>query len=77
MTPAQQHIAAHCRNGRYDASKSAEDNVSIFNRQCLVGMIETGEITWKDLEAVGGVDLAGMVGKMMQRKEMDREERDE
>lgn len=63
MTPIQQHIAQHCRRGKYDAGKSVDENVSVFNLRCLTGMIETGEATFDDLEAVGGKPLVAAVAK--------------
>jgi len=36
---------------------SHEDAVSAFTLRCFVGMIETGEATLDDFEAVGGVEL--------------------
>ena len=63
MTAQQKHIAQHCRNEKWDASKSVDENVSVFNMQCLIGMIETGEIEYSDLEAVGGIPLVAAVAK--------------
>jgi len=38
--------------------------VGLFNMQCFVGMIETGEATYDDFEWVGGVALATAVRKL-------------
>ena len=54
-------IQATIRN--YLGGKS---EVSVFNMQCFVGMIETGEATYDDFEAVGGVVLAAAVAKAKQ-----------
>ena len=63
MDQAQSHILQHCRGGKWDDKKGVDENVSLFNFQCLVGMVETGEITYADLEAVGGVALTANVAK--------------
>ena len=60
---AQKHIANHCQGGKWDSTKEVDANVSLFNFQCLVGMVETGEITYADLAAVGGVGLVASVAK--------------
>lgn len=62
-TTPQEHIAAHCRGGRYDPAKTVDANISAYNLQCLIGMIETGEIAYGDLEAIGGVALVAAVAK--------------
>lgn len=53
----QEHIAAHCRGGRYDREKTAAQNVGEYNLRCLIGMVETGEIQPHDLQAIGGAEL--------------------
>lgn len=62
-TNIQKHILEHCRNQHWDAEKSVDQNVSAFNMQCLIGMVETGEATFADLEAVGGRALVAAVAK--------------
>ncbi len=62
-TTPQEHITAHCRGGKYDPTKTVDANISVYNLQCLIGMIETGEIAYSDLEAVGGVVLVAAVAK--------------
>ena len=64
---AQLHIAAHCRDGQYNPDKSVDDNISSHNIRCLVGMIETGDITTDDLQAVGGIVLAAAVVKLLEK----------
>ena len=63
MTPTQQHILAHFRSGKFDADKRLDDQLSTYNESCLVGMIETGEATYDDLESVGGVVLVARIAK--------------
>ncbi len=63
------HILAHCHNGRWDASKTVSENVSLFNAECLAGMIETGEIEYSDLMQVGGDVLAAAIAKDIQRRQ--------
>jgi hypothetical protein len=48
MTDIQQKIADYLRRGSV---------VSDFALRCFVGMIETGEATPADFEAVGGIEL--------------------
>lgn len=59
----QEHIALHCRGGAFNPEKTVDQNISVFNLQCLIGMIETGEITYDDLDAVGGMPLVAAVAK--------------
>ena len=63
LTPTQKHIAHHLRNGKWDDTKIVEENLSRFNERCLVGMIETNEITWDDLRVVGGDVLVARIGE--------------
>ena len=48
MTDIQQKITDYLRRGSV---------VSDFALRCFVGMIETGEATPADFEAVGGIEL--------------------
>ena len=48
MTDIQKKIADYLRRGSV---------VSDFTLRCFVGMIETGEATLADFEAVGGIEL--------------------
>lgn len=52
--------------GSYMAGKTLP---SVFDLQCFVGMIETGEATWEDFREVGGDVLVADVAKAMQRKD--------
>lgn len=63
MTDMQKHILAHFRNSRFDVSKRLDDQISLYNLSCLVGMIETGEATFDDMQAVGGDVLVARIAK--------------
>ncbi len=66
LTAKQQDIQRHCRNGLFDRTRTVDSQVSLANMDCFVGMIETGEATFDDFEAVGGVALAAAVAKTKQ-----------
>ena len=42
---------------------------TVFDMQCFIGMIETGEATVDDFRLVGGIVLAASVAKSVQVKE--------
>lgn len=65
LTDEQLHIQRHMRHGNYDPSKTVDENISVFNMRCVVGMVETGEIKFADLEIVGGIPLVAAVAKAM------------
>lgn len=66
-TKMQQHIRNHLPNCRFDPDRSVDDQVSLFNLQCFVGMIETGEATYDDFESVGGVELSAAIEKTIEK----------
>lgn len=61
LTEAQQHIANHLRDRRLIVNVDIEAQLTPYNKRCLVGMIETGEISYNDLDAVGGAVLVSAV----------------
>lgn len=65
MSDIQNHILLHCKKHTYDRSKPVDENINVFNMRCVVGMIETGEAAFADLDAVGGKDLVAAVAKAM------------
>jgi len=73
MTEMQNHIAQHIRGGKFDPDKSTDDQVSLHNMMCFVGMIETGEATYDDFEAVGGMVLVAAVANTKQNMDDARE----
>lgn len=66
MTDAQKHILAHFKGQRFDSTSDLDAQLSLFNEQCLVGMIETGDATLDDMQAVGGVVLAARIAKRLE-----------
>lgn len=61
----QEHIAAHCRSGKWDESKTVAGNLSEHSLLCIVGMIETGEVNREDVEAIGGPALWSAVDSQL------------
>lgn len=62
---AREHIAAHCRGGKWDRLKSRAENISDHSLLCVAGMLETGEVTLRDIEAVGGNELRAAVRRVI------------
>lgn len=67
MTDIQKTIASYLRHGRYSLTTNLDDQLSLFNEQCLIGMVETGEATITDMQVVGGAVLASRIAKGMTR----------
>jgi len=47
---------------------------SVFHMRCFVGMIETGDATYEDFKAVGGIVLVAAVAKAKQNLDDIRDE---
>jgi hypothetical protein len=65
LTETQRHIARHFSNGEYDRNRDIDKQLNPFNENCLVGMIETGEATLDDMQAVGGDVLSARIAKRL------------
>ena len=66
VTLAQRNIAA------YKPQRDAAGNYGVFTLQCFVGMIETGESTYDDFQAVGGDELAAAVANTKRHMDESR-----
>jgi len=64
MTEIQRTIAQYMRG---------KSTPTVCDTMAFVGMIETGEATFEDFEAVGGVVLAAGVAKSKQHMDESRE----
>lgn len=68
-----EYIQAIIRSYMKDKEKPTE-----FDLRCFVGMIETGEATYEDFDAVGGLSLADLVlehGRKLYKERNDATQR--